>query len=134
MSINYIAESDWVPEMDKVDQSDTRSKLHTWQSSVVSEMQVNPSAWAFLQPVDITEVPDYHTHIKHPMDLATLESNVEANKYETLDSFVADVLLIFSNAREYNGESSRYGKCATNLQKFFEQRLSDYKSRSSQNQ
>ncbi|OMJ17922.1 Histone acetyltransferase GCN5 [Smittium culicis] len=133
-SIPGVAESDWVHEMDFIGQSDTRTKLHTWQSNVVSEMQVNPSSWAFLQPVDTKEVPDYTTHIKNPMDLATLEANVEANKYENLESFVSDVMLIFSNAREYNGESSRYGRCATNLQRFFEQRLSDYKTKSSLNQ
>ncbi|PVU93870.1 hypothetical protein BB559_003146 [Furculomyces boomerangus] len=129
-SIPGVFESGWTPETDAKGKSETRSKLQTWQSNVVTEMQGSPYAWAFLQPVDTNEVPDYPVHIKNPMDLATLEFNVESGKYQTLESFIADSLLIFNNAREYNGETSRYGRCASNLQKQFEQRVNEWKSKS----
>ena len=34
---------------------------------ILSDMQADPQAWAFLQPVSAEDVPDYYTVIKNPM-------------------------------------------------------------------
>ncbi|PVU91474.1 hypothetical protein BB561_004376 [Smittium simulii] len=128
-SIPGVAESGWTVEMDSIGRSEAQSKLQTWQENLVSEMQVHPSAWAFLQPVDDKEVPDYYLHIKNPMDLATLMENIKTGKYDNLETFIYDTTLIFNNAREYNGDSSRYGRCASNLQKYFDQKVADWKKK-----
>lgn len=39
-------------------------------------------------------------------DLATMETKLEANTYETLDQFVHDARLIFNNCRRYNDAGS----------------------------
>ncbi|KAJ1953762.1 histone acetyltransferase [Linderina pennispora] len=106
-----------------------RSKLNTWQITVVSELLVHPSAWPFQKPVDPQEVPDYYVVIKEPMDLQTLEDNVDMNKYPTLEAFVNDTRKIFVNCKNYNGEGTRYWTCACQLEKFFEDKVRDYKGR-----
>ncbi|KAJ2655535.1 histone acetyltransferase [Coemansia sp. RSA 1285] len=123
-------ESGWTPEMDEQSRKLARSKLNTWQVNLVGEMVVHASSWPFRKPVDPQEVPDYHVVIKEPMDLANLEANVEDNKYATLDSFVDDVRKIFDNARNYNGEGTRYWSCANKLEKFFDEKVREWKSRS----
>ncbi|PVU87937.1 hypothetical protein BB560_006417 [Smittium megazygosporum] len=100
--LNLAGPLKWIP--------DAKSRLQNWQTNVVLEMQAHPSAWAFLQPVDVKE-------------------NIENGKYDSLESFIFDTKLIFSNAREYNGENSRYARCANTLQKFFEQKVNDWKKK-----
>ncbi|KAJ2160942.1 histone acetyltransferase [Coemansia sp. RSA 552] len=124
-----IAESGWTPEMDEISRRHARSKLNTWQITVVSDMLVHPSAWPFQKPVDPQEVPDYYTVVKEPMDLMTLESNVDDNKYPTLEAFTRDTHKIFDNCRNYNGEGTRYWRCATSLEKFFDDKVKEWKSR-----
>ncbi len=34
---------------------------------ILADLQAHPLAWAFLQPVNIEEVPDYPTVVKSPM-------------------------------------------------------------------
>uniref|UniRef100_A0A8C2ZT45 Bromo domain-containing protein n=1 Tax=Cyclopterus lumpus TaxID=8103 RepID=A0A8C2ZT45_CYCLU len=56
----------------------------------------------FKRPVDTTEVMDYLQVIRSPMDLSTLQANVDANRYSTLAEFVLDADLIWRNALSYN--------------------------------
>ncbi|KAJ1797187.1 histone acetyltransferase [Coemansia sp. RSA 2399] len=130
LDIPGIAESGWTPEMDEISRKHARSKLNTWQSNVVSEMLVHASAWPFQKPVDPQEVPDYYVVIKEPMDLTKFETNVDENKYPTLDSFVEDARKIFNNSRNYNGEGTRYWICANTLEKFFDDKVKEWKARS----
>ncbi|KAJ2637770.1 histone acetyltransferase [Coemansia sp. RSA 1286] len=128
-SIPGIAESGWTPEMDEISRRLARSKLNTWQINVVSEMLVHPSAWPFQKPVDQNEVPDYYAVVKEPMDLMTLEANVDENKYPTLESFIEDTRKIFFNCKNYNGEGTRYWRCATSLEKFFDDKVKEWRAR-----
>ncbi|KAJ2669528.1 histone acetyltransferase [Coemansia sp. RSA 1085] len=64
------------------------------------------------------------------IDLMTLETNVDENKYPTLDAFVHDTRKIFDNCKKYNGEGTRYWRCATSLEKFFNDKVKEWKSRS----
>ncbi|KAJ2147545.1 histone acetyltransferase [Coemansia sp. RSA 678] len=125
-----IVESGWTPEMDEISRRHARSKLNTWQINVASEMLVHPSAWPFQKPVDTLEVPDYHMVVKEPMDLMTLEANVDEDKYPTLEAFVRDTRKIFENCKNYNGEGTRYWRCAISLEKFFDDKIKEWKSRS----
>lgn len=60
-------------------------------------------------------------------DLSTLESNVDADVYPTLDDFARDCRKIFDNCRLYNGESTPYVKCANKLEKVFKDKLKEWK-------
>ncbi|KAJ2783618.1 histone acetyltransferase [Coemansia javaensis] len=123
------AESGWTPEMDEISRRNARSKLNTWQVTVVGELLVHPSAWPFQAPVNPKEVPDYYTVVKEPMDLKTLKANVEENKYPTLEAFVHDVRKIFDNCKSYNGEGTRYWRCAVTVERFFADKVKEWKSR-----
>ncbi|ORZ14175.1 hypothetical protein BCR42DRAFT_418214 [Absidia repens] len=91
--------------------------------ALVSELRNHASSWPFRQPVNADEVSDYYQVIRNPMDLATLEQNVELFVYTSMDDFVADVQKIFDNCRTYNPEGTNYAKCATILEKYFYERL-----------
>lgn len=47
-------------------------------------------------------VSRYFDVIKHPMDLGTMESNLVQGQYRTMESFEADMRLIFKNCRTFN--------------------------------
>lgn len=81
-------------------------------------------------------VQDYHNVIDFPMgeficlasclphwmtadraDLSTMETKLENNHYESVEAFLLDCQLIFSNCRKYNGDDSTYTVQANKLEK-----------------
>ncbi|KAM6899619.1 ATPase family AAA domain-containing protein 2-like [Xenentodon cancila] len=56
----------------------------------------------FTKPVNTDEVPDYLMVIEKPMDLSTLLTNIEEQRYDTVSEFMSDAELIWLNALEYN--------------------------------
>lgn len=55
----------------------------------------------FLNPVSVTEFPDYLDVIERPMDLSLVKGKVEDNTYVSVDSFLFDIELIRSNCQQY---------------------------------
>lgn len=98
-----------------------------------------PSAWPFIKPVDGALVHDYYTVIIHPIgksttlggyrfiadmpDLSTMESKLENNHYDTIESFMDDVRLMCANCRQYNGDKNTYTAQANKLEKAAERIL-----------
>lgn len=56
------------------------------------------------------QVPDYLLVIKKPMDLSTLLTNIDEQKYVTVGEFMSDADLIWQNALEYNPDSDPMGE------------------------
>ena len=56
-------------------------------------------AWPFYQPVDVKalNLHDYHDVIKKPMDLSTVQANLDRESYKSKEEFAADIRLIFEN-------------------------------------
>ncbi|MCQ2818773.1 MAG: GNAT family N-acetyltransferase [archaeon] len=77
----------------------------------------------FAEPVDVKLFKDYTEKIKHPMDLRTLERNLESGNYKKAKEFIHDWNLIFENCMNYNvankGTAHSYYKAAENFQKDF---------------
>lgn len=96
---------------------------------ILADLQAHPLAWAFLQPVNIEEVPDYPTVVKSPMDFSTMEHKLDTNQYPNLDAFVADAQLVFSNCKSYNAEGSLYHKNASKLERYLKDSLSKIRSK-----
>ncbi|PWN92640.1 hypothetical protein FA10DRAFT_276691 [Acaromyces ingoldii] len=71
---------------------------------VLAALRKLPQAAIFLKPVDpiLDGAPTYYDEIKAPMDLATMETKLQAGSYKTMADFAADVLLIVANCRQYN--------------------------------
>ena len=60
----------------------------------------------FIHPIDPIkdDVPDYFDIIPKPMDLSTVQSNINKKQYETADQWYSDVCLIYENAIHYHSQ------------------------------
>jgi len=94
---------------------------------LLSDLQQHPLSWAFLQPVNGEEVPDYYEVIKDPMDFSTMEHKLETNQYPNMEVFMDDVQLVFDNCRIYNPDGSIYARNATKMEKFVREQLASYR-------
>ncbi|ORX86792.1 putative histone acetyltransferase [Basidiobolus meristosporus CBS 931.73] len=123
--VQGIKESGWTPEMEESLKTPVKNTIRSLMQQLVADLQVHASAWPFHHPVNRNEVPDYYDVISDPMDLATLESNVDSDYYQAMDQFVTDVQKIFDNCRVYNSEKTTYFKCANRLERYFKERLKE---------
>ncbi|KAK3677402.1 hypothetical protein LTR78_002940 [Recurvomyces mirabilis] len=65
---------------------------------------------------DKTAMPEYYLEIKNPIAYDVLKKKVKRKKYRSVEEFMADVNLMFNNAKEYNQDDSAVYKHATALQ------------------
>lgn len=104
---------------------------HRFAVSVTKQLKKHRSAGPFVVPVDpvALSIPDYFNVVKHPMDLSTIETRLgKAGKpchYRSVEEFVADVQLVFSNCYLYNGPptASLYSQAALELSIQFETQM-----------
>lgn len=103
---------------------------------LVRSLKKNPSAYAFLVPVDpiALAIPQYPQIISHPMDLSTLEYKLQASgpkakgrsdkgKYENREQVVADFRRIWNNSIQFNGPEHLVSLAGKELEKIFEKAL-----------
>lgn len=121
-----VKESGWSKEMDELAAKPKRGPHYIAMLSIFTEMQNHPSSWPFVVPINKEEVPDYYQVIKEPMDLSTIETKLENDKYESMDDFIYDCKLVFNNCRQYNGESTTFYKNANKLEKAVIAKLKDF--------
>lgn len=83
------------------------------------------SSAPFRLPVDYVtlSIPSYPTIITKPMDLRTLEENLKADKYSTVNEFVADFNQIVENCRTFNGPEHTVTKFANDMKTSFEKQM-----------
>lgn len=83
----------------------------------------NEYNWPFLTPVDAKAwgAVDYYDVIKRPMDISTLEKNLQENKYTNEEQFHADVKLMFRNCYTYNPEGHLVHGYGKTLEKAYDQ-------------
>ncbi|EJD02882.1 histone acetyltransferase GCN5 [Fomitiporia mediterranea MF3/22] len=120
-----LRETGWTPDM-QAEMSQlyyAKSPLYSAMSRILVELQNHSASWAFREPVNPEAVPDYYSVIKNPMDFSTMEHKLEHNLYPTMDSFVADAMLVFRNCRTYNQEGSVYYKNAMKLEKLLKEHV-----------
>ncbi|KAK8948317.1 Transcription factor GTE8 [Platanthera guangdongensis] len=81
-------------------------------------------AWVFNKPVDAVKlkIPDYFSVIKQPMDLGTIQSNIDSGFYTSPMDFASHVRLTFSNALTYNHPGNDVHIMADTMSKLFEMR------------
>ncbi|KAJ6636857.1 Histone-lysine N-methyltransferase ash1 [Pseudolycoriella hygida] len=72
-----------------------------------------------LNPPTKKKCPEYYEKIAKPIDLSTIESNVEKGQYKLPGSFDDDVLRFFSNAVKFYGLSSPEGVAAQELLSYY---------------
>ena len=80
---------------------------------------------AFRQPVDIValKIPTYFNYVTKPMDLKTLEENLKAGKYASVDAYKADFNQIVENSRLFNGPEHGITKSAYDMKVSFDKTM-----------
>ncbi|OLL23831.1 Chromatin structure-remodeling complex subunit rsc1 [Neolecta irregularis DAH-3] len=66
---------------------------------------------------DVKQYPDYYRDIKDPISLDQVKKRLKRREYKNLDSFQADMDLMFTNAQKFNTEGSEIYKDSVVLQK-----------------
>jgi hypothetical protein len=88
-------------------------------SEILDRIQKKDTYSIFLEPVDVSDAPEYDRIIKRPMDLSTIRKRLNTDSYQSLAAFHDDLNLIWSNCLTYNGPepSNIYSKKAIDLKK-----------------
>ena len=83
------------------------------------------AAKSFLLPVDYValNIPSYPTVIQSPMDLKTLEDNLRAEKYSSVEACVSDFNLIVQNSLTFNGPDHHVTKNAHAMKGSFDKHM-----------
>ena len=129
-SIPGILETGYVPPQSKATRSSEermdQEVLYNTLKTILHSMKTYQYSWPFQLPVDRKAVPDYYDHIKFPMDFKTMTERLKANYYVNKRLFIADVKRMVSNCKAYNSPDTEYYNCATNMEKFFNNKLRDH--------
>jgi histone acetyltransferase len=120
-----IQESGWDYEKDYLPLTKNEQKLDfiTQCRNIINKIKEEKSSQPFLYPVNREQVVDYYEIIKDPMDLQTLENNLDLGNYKDKNSFKKDLLKIFENSKKYNKPSTFYYKSAKELENLIEPNL-----------
>ncbi|XP_019715291.1 protein kinase C-binding protein 1-like isoform X4 [Hippocampus comes] len=79
----------------------------------------------FHKPVSLDQHPDYAEYIFHPMDLCTLEKNIQKKMYGCTEAFSADVKWILHNCIIYNGGNHKLTATAKVIVKICEHEMNE---------
>lgn len=92
--------------------------------SLLEKLMKHKHGWVFNTPVDVEGLclHDYHSIIRHPMDLGTVKTRLNKNWYKSPKEFAEDVRLTFHNAMTYNPKGQDVHIMAEQLLKIFEDR------------
>ena len=69
----------------------------------------------FQYPVTDVIAPGYSTIIKEAMDFLTMSKKIETDKYNSIEEFRDDFILMCNNAMKYNGSDTIYFKSAEKI-------------------
>lgn len=79
-----------------------------------------PIAEHFRKPVNTAEFPNYK--VKRPMDLGTVMTRLDEQKYRTVDQWRNNMKLIWENAIDFNSPDSLLHSYALELKQYFERK------------
>ncbi|KAL4711897.1 hypothetical protein ACJJTC_006066 [Scirpophaga incertulas] len=88
-----------------------RAVLH----KLLRMLRQRDSSDIFTEPVDLNEVPDYSSVVKHPMDLSTMGKKLDRGEYNTIDDVEADFQLMIENCLTYNNKDTVFYKAGTKM-------------------
>ncbi|KAI5190506.1 histone acetyltransferase [Nematocida sp. AWRm77] len=121
MDIPGLQEAGFTEEMAKA--LENKGSLQELLLYLCEELKGHNTAWPFMVPVNPKDVQDYHTVVKHPMDLSTIERKILSGEYVSFDEMDRDVQLIISNCYKYNAPGTQYVKCAKSLNDFYQDKV-----------
>jgi bromodomain-containing factor 1 len=76
---------------------------------------------AFKDPVDhvLLNIPQYPDIVKHPMDLATMETKLKAGEYNQIVDFMKDLDQMVTNSELFNGKDHPVTQNGYNMRAYF---------------
>lgn len=90
------------------------------------------SSYVFREPVDpiVLGIPQYHDIIprKDARDLKTIRQKLDNDKFDTVETFEADLDLMAANAIKFNGAESEIGIVAVRIRDLYRKLLTEWKS------
>ncbi|KAL7418860.1 ATP-dependent DNA helicase Snf21 [Cryptotrichosporon argae] len=99
-------------------------RLFDETNALVDSESGEPWNTYFQKPVDRKIYPDYYQIIAQPIAMSQIKRKFGQASYD-LDGFVADMRLVFANARTYNQEGSWVYMAADEMERFFNARLAE---------
>ena len=96
---------------------DAAAVVHARLEAIWGRIRAHKKAEPFRKPVTNREAPDYGLVIEQPMALSDVEKRLRNGRYRgNLNAFFHDMGLIFTNAMQYNQETSDIHSWARELQ------------------
>ena len=98
-------------------------------------MQHKDNHGIFNTPVDPDRqnLPTYYSIVQQPMDLGTIRDRLARGEYTSSRDLVADIRLVFQNAKKFNPPTHFIAVCATSLLKLLDTELEKIRARVEQN-
>ena len=66
------------------------------------------------------KAPEYYQRIREPIDLTTIEQNINSGLYSTVEAFDCDVCRLLSNSLRFYGRTSETGIAAVRLRRAYQ--------------
>lgn len=103
--------------------------------SILKDIKNHPLSFWFREPfsADKLTMDDYLSMISRPMDLSTIQNNLENNVYPNFECFASDMDLIFENAITYNGADSLVGGIGLYLRGVVKKRINEIRYQNPRN-
>lgn len=87
---------------------DITDEQRKWCLKVITHLFKWKLTVFFRRPIDPNkdQLPNYFQIIQKPMDLETVKKTLLNGNYQSIQSFISDLQLIFENAKTYHGKST----------------------------
>jgi len=100
------------------------------RTHVVVPLIRHPRSLPFRKPVDPVALgifPAYNQIITHPIDLGTIKTQIDNGLYNTKDELIADIQLVWNNAKKFNPMGHGVWENADFLEKIAHERIDKIK-------
>jgi histone acetyltransferase len=99
---------------------ENQAKLKKMNRELLEEIKMDSDSWPFTEPIDAlfpTEAEKYKQEISDPIDLQTIEDNLERGFYITREMFLSDLQRMIDNCKQYNPKDSIYYELGEKIEK-----------------
>jgi len=112
------------------DPIESKAWINALRTHVVVPLIRHPKSLPFRKPVDPIALgifPVYNQIVTHPMDLGTIKSRIDDNLYGNKVDLIADIQLVWNNAKKFNPKTHAVYEAAEFLEKFSHERIDKIK-------
>jgi len=112
------------------DPIESKAWINALRTHVVVPLIRHPKSLSFRKPVDPIALgiyPIYNQIVTHPMDLGTIKSRIDDNLYGNKVDLIADIQLVWNNAKKFNPKTHAVYEAADFLEKFSHERIDKIK-------